>query len=75
MLSRLKRMDSGKLLITGIAGSAVMTVFCFTPALVAILGVLGLSAAVGWLDYVLFPALGAFIAITGYALWRRLALR
>ena len=30
----------------------------------------GLSAAVGWLDIVLLPALAGFAAITGYALWK-----
>jgi mercuric ion transport protein len=43
---------------------------CFTPVLVVLLGVVGLSALAGWLDYVLLPAL-AFVAIAVYALWRR----
>jgi mercuric ion transport protein len=34
-------------------------------------GARGLSAAVGWLDLVLLPALAIFLAITGYALWKR----
>jgi len=36
-----------------------------------LLGVVGLSAALGWLDYVLLPTLALFIALTVYAVWRR----
>jgi hypothetical protein len=32
---------------------------------------LGLSAAVGWLDVVLFPLLAVFLGLTGYGLYRR----
>ncbi|MEH6360278.1 MAG: mercury resistance system transport protein MerF [Amylibacter sp.] len=31
----------------------------------------GLSAIIGYLDMILFPALFIFICITGYALWQR----
>ncbi|WP_312226486.1 mercury resistance system transport protein MerF, partial [Stutzerimonas nitrititolerans] len=48
--------------------SVVAAVCCFTPVLVVLFGAIGLSAWVGYLDYVLFPALGAFIALTLYAL-------
>jgi len=44
---------------------------CFTPVLVVLMGVVGLSVLVGWLDYVLMPALIFFIALTVYAVWRR----
>jgi len=56
---------------TGIIGSVIAALCCFTPILVILFGVVGLSALVGYLDYVLFPALGLFILITLYALWRR----
>jgi len=56
---------------TGIVGAAVAAVFCLTPALVAALGFLGLSAAAGWLDYVLLPAFAVFAVMAGYGLWRR----
>lgn len=59
------------LLKTGIAGTIIAAVCCFTPALVILFGVLGLSAYIGWLDMVLLPSLAIFIAITGYALWKR----
>ena len=44
---------------------------CFTPLLVVLLGAVGLSAVLGYLDYVLFPALAVFLALTAYALWRK----
>ena len=60
-----------RLLRVGIAGSVVTALCCFTPVLVLLLGALGLSAAVGLLDWVLLPALAGFVTLTGYALWRR----
>lgn len=67
---------SGGLLKTGLVGAAITGVCCFTPILVIGLGAVGLSTWLGWLDYVLLPALAVFLAITGYALgrrWRRAA--
>ncbi len=64
-------MDNNRLLATGIAGTALVAVCCFTPVLVVLLGAVGLSAWLGWLDYVLFPALGAFGLLTVYALYHR----
>ena len=63
-------MESRKLLRVGIVGTLIAAVCCFTPALVLILGALGLSAAIGWLDYVLLPALAAFAVLTVVALVR-----
>jgi mercuric ion transport protein len=60
-----------KLLKVGIVGSVITALCCFTPVLVILLGLVGLSALGGWLDYVLLPALAAFVGITIYALWRR----
>lgn len=59
------------LLRLGVIGTVVAALCCFTPVLVLLLAGVGLSAAVGYLDYVLFPALGFFVALTVYALWRR----
>ena len=56
---------------TGIIGTAIVALCCFTPVLVILFGAVGLAALVGYLDYVLFPALAFFIALTIYALWRR----
>ena len=64
-------MDNTSLLKVGIIGSIVAAICCFTPALVIVLGVAGLSAWIGMLDFVLFPALAIFVSITVYALWKR----
>ena len=62
--------SNGKLLCTGVGGSLIAAICCFTPVLVITLAGLGLSVWVGWLDYVLFPALAFFLGLTGYALYR-----
>ena len=64
-------MNDKALLRTGIVGSVVAAICCFTPALVVVVTAVGLSAVVVYLDYVLFPALAVFLAITGYALYLR----
>lgn len=64
-------MSERTLLKVGVIGAVVTTVCCFTPVLVILLGTLGLSALVGYLDYVLFPALVVFVGIIFYALWKR----
>ncbi len=66
-------MKEKSLLRTGLVGSAVAALCCFTPILVVLLGTVGLSAWLGWLDYVLFPALAGFLGLTAYALVRRRA--
>ena len=63
-------MAENTLLKTGIVGTVIAAICCFTPVMVLLLGALGLSGLVGWLDIVLLPALAIFLAITGYALWR-----
>ena len=60
-----------RLLKTGLIGSAVTALCCFTPVLVFTLGAVGLASILAWLDYVLLPMLALFLGITGYALWRR----
>lgn len=44
-------------------GTGVVALCCFTPLLVAVLGIVGLSAFTPYLDYVLFPALALCIII------------
>jgi len=56
------------LLKAGIIGTVVAALCCFTPVLVILIGAIGLSSLVGYLDFVLFPLLGVFICITVYAL-------
>lgn len=60
-------MQPRSLLRAGIVGTVILLICCFTPVLVVLLGAVGLSAALGWLDYVLLPALAIFIGITLYA--------
>ena len=59
------------LLKVGAVGTLVAAVCCFTPLLVVVFGVLGLGGLVGYLDYLLLPSLGLFVAILLYALWKR----
>ena len=61
-------MNDRTLLGTGIAGTVIAAICCFTPALVILLGVVGLSAWLAWLDFVLLPLLALFIGITVVAL-------
>ncbi len=62
-------MNDKRLLKTGLAGTAVTAVCCFTPVLVIGLAGLGITSVL-WLDYVLFPALAMFIGMVIYALVR-----
>ena len=64
-------MNDRTMLRTGIIGSVIAAICCFTPALVVLVTTIGLSAVVGYLDYVLFPALAIFVGMTGYALYLR----
>ncbi|WP_026480956.1 mercury resistance system transport protein MerF [Ahrensia sp. 13_GOM-1096m] len=64
-------MSNNKLLATGLIGTLIAALCCFTPILVISLGIVGLSSIVGYLDYVLLPALGVFILISVYAIWKR----
>jgi mercuric ion transport protein len=63
-------MNERRLLTTGIAGSTVAAICCFTPALVIVLGAVGLSAWLAWADFVLLPALVGFLGLTTYAYLR-----
>lgn len=64
-------MENRNLLRIGIVGAVIAALCCFTPLLVGLLAVVGLSAVVGYLDYVLLPTLGVFLGITAYAVVRR----
>ena len=64
-------MTSKRLLATGVVGTVVAALCCGTSVLAVVLGALGLSAWLAYSDYVVLPAMIVFIAITGYALWRR----
>jgi len=64
-------MDDESVLRVGVVGAVVAALCCFTPVLVVPLGAVGLGAVVGWLDYVLLPALAVFLGVIVYALVRR----
>jgi mercuric ion transport protein len=59
------------MIVGGVAGSVIAALCCFTPVLVVLFGLLGLSAWLGWADYVLMPALVFFVLLTGYAIFRQ----
>ena len=63
--------DPKKLFRTSVIGTALLALCCFTPVLVVLFGVVGLSALVGYLDFVLLPALAFFIGLTIYAYLRK----
>jgi len=54
-------------LVVGVIGAALTCLACLTPALVLLLGAMGLGALTGRLDLVLFPLLVGF---AGFALYR-----
>lgn len=66
-------MSSDQQLKVALAGVAVIVVCCFTPALVVLLAALGLSAGVGYLDYVLLPAMAGFVGLAVAAYRKRRA--
>lgn len=61
-------MNNKSIRTTGVIGTVIMAVCCFTPFLVVVLGAVGLSAWLGWLDYVLLPALAVFIVLMIYGI-------
>lgn len=63
-------MKNKTLLKSSLFGTGIMAVCCFTPALVILLGAVGLSAWLTWLDYVLLPLLVLFAGLTIFALFR-----
>ncbi len=64
-------MQNDRLLKLGAVGTVILALCCFTPVLVVLFAAVGLSALVGMLDVVLYPALAVFIGITVYALVKR----
>ncbi len=64
-------MTDKALLSTGIIGTLLTALCCFTPLLVMLLTGIGLSVVVNYLDLVLLPVLAIFVGMTLYALWRR----
>ena len=61
-------MNSKSALTVGITGTLITAICCFTPALVVVLGAIGLSAWLTWLDQVLLPAFALSVGISVVAL-------
>ena len=68
-------MKEKSILKVGVAGTVITAICCFTPALVILFGVLGLSAFVNVLDAVLIPALVIFAGVTAYGVYLTRAKR
>jgi mercuric ion transport protein len=64
-------MREDRLIWSGGIGAIVTAICCFTPTLAVIAGVLGLSVWIGWIDYLLLPALALFLGMVWYGLLRR----
>lgn len=60
-------MVPNRLLATGIIGFILSMLGCVILALVALLAAVGISGSMGWLDYVLLPAMAVFAGVTIYA--------
>ena len=55
---------------TGLVGTVITAMCCFTPLLVLVFGAIGLSSLTGYLDFVLLPLLLLFLVLTIWA-WRK----
>lgn len=64
-------MRDATLIKTGAIGAVFASICCATPVLVIALGAVGLSAWLGWADYVALSALVAFVLLAGYGFHRR----
>jgi mercuric ion transport protein len=64
-----------KTFFASLIGTIAVLICCFTPVLVILLGTIGLSLMVPYLDFVLFPALGLLIIVTiaSFIKWRKSA--
>ena len=66
-------MNGDKCFKAGLWGSIIAAICCFTPVLVVGLGLFGLAAFTSYLDYVLLPMLGVFLALSFYGWSKRRA--
>ncbi len=60
-----------KNILIGSMGTGITAVCCFTPILVIGLTGLGTVAVISYLDYVLFPLLAFFAALTVYGIYQK----
>lgn len=64
-------MSNSNLLRTGLFGTVITALCCFTPLLAVMLTGLGLAWMLGYADYVLLPMLAGFAGLTLFALNKR----
>jgi len=64
----LDAMAQNRLLATGLIGFVISMLGCVTPILVGLLAAVGVRGSVGWLDYVLLPAMTIFAGLAAYAI-------
>lgn len=64
-------MGGKKAFNTGLVGAVIGALCCFTPLLVILFGFAGISAWLGWVDYILFPLMFASMGVVAYALYLR----
>ncbi|WP_270182304.1 mercury resistance system transport protein MerF [Alkalihalobacillus sp. CinArs1] len=57
-------MKKNKWFIGSVVGFFITLICCTTPLLVVLLGIFGLGAITGYLDYVLIPLLLVFLILT-----------
>lgn len=71
MIARQK--DYKKSFMRAVAGTLLVALCCFTPLLVIVLSLVGLSFLTPYLDYVLLPALAMMlvVAILAYRRWHQ----
>ncbi|WP_372982385.1 mercury resistance system transport protein MerF [Marinobacter sediminum] len=55
--------NGNRLIKIGAIGGAITALCCFTPVLVWLFALLGISVLVGYLDYVLLPMLAMFLIL------------
>lgn len=53
----------------GVGGGIIAAACCFTPLLVVTFAAVGVSAWLGWADYVVMSALGIFVLIASYGFY------
>lgn len=64
-------MSQKRLVTFGLAGAALTALCCLTPIVAGLLGIVGLGAVIGYLDYGLLPAMAGFLGLASYGLSRR----
>ena len=69
---REKGQDAKKVWISAVVGVVLVALCCFTPVLVILFSLVGLSALTPYLDYILLPALLVLVivAVLAYRKWK-----